>query len=54
MTVVTVEVFSAMEILAVAPPLLLVITGASLAFVIVTEMACVSVSEPSLTCTVTS
>ena len=54
-TVVTVAEFSAMLTLASAPPPLDVITGAvSLTGVTVTAMACVSLSAPSLTCTVTS
>ena len=54
-TVVMIVEFSATLIAAVAPPPLLVITGAlSLTGVTVTAMACVSLSEPSLTCTVTS
>ena len=53
-TVVTVVVFSAMFTLASAPPPLDMITGAlSFTGVTVTAMACVSLSEPSLTCTVT-
>ena len=55
MTVVTAVVFSAMLIAAVAPPPLEVMTGLlSLTAVTVTAMACVSVSVPSLTWTVTS
>ena len=54
-TVVTVVWFSAALTLAVAPPPLDVITGASLTLVTVTAMACVSLAPlPSATCTVTS
>ena len=54
-TVVTAELFSATFAAALAPPPLLVITGLlSFTAVTVTAMACVSVSVPSLACTVTS
>ena len=54
-TVVTAVLFSATLRLAVAPPPLLVITGTlSFTGVTVTAIVCVSVSVPSLTCTITS
>ena len=54
-TVVTAVWFSATLAAAVDPPPLLVISGASLALVTVTAIACVSLPPlPSLTCTVTS
>ena len=54
-TVVTAVVFSATLTAALAPPPLLVMTGVlSLTGVTVTAIACVSVSVPSLTCTITS
>ena len=53
-TVVTVVEFSAMEVTAVGPPPLLVITGVSFALPTVITIACVSTSKPSEACTVTS
>ena len=53
-TVVTALVFSAIETLAVAPPPLLVMAGGSLALVMVTAIAWLSVLVPSETSTTTS
>ena len=53
-TVVTAVVFSATDTLAVAPPPLEVIAGASFWLVTVTAIACVSVSVPSEAWTITS
>ena len=53
-TVVTAVPFSATVSAAVGPPPLEVIAGASLTFVTVTEINCVSVSAPSDTSTMTS
>ena len=54
MTVVTAVTFSLTRMLAVAPPPLEVMMGASLTLVTVTAMAWVSLSDPSDARTITS